>query len=67
MIMFLIIITFMFDEVVEKLYENLVGLWTLMTALVYSGTQLIWTPRGHAKVSVLTGVCIKRVNLRENV
>ena len=33
----------------------------------YSGTRLIRTPKGHAKVSVLTGVRIKRVNFRENV
>ena len=33
----------------------------------YSGTRLIWTPRGQAKVSVLTGVRIKRLNFRENV
>ena len=33
----------------------------------YSGTRLIWTPRGHAKVSVLTGVHINQVNFRENV
>ena len=33
----------------------------------YSGTRLIWTLREHAKVSVLTGVRIERVNFRENV
>ena len=30
---------------------------------VYSGTRLIWTPRGHAEVSVLSGVRIKCVNM----
>ena len=33
----------------------------------YSETRLIRTPRGHAIVSVLTGVRIKRVNFRENI
>ena len=33
----------------------------------YSGTRLMWTPRGHAKVYVLSGVRIKRVNFRENI
>ena len=31
----------------------------------YSGTWLIWTPRGHTKVSILTSVRIKQVNFRE--
>ena len=34
---------------------------------MYSGTRLIWTPRAHAKVSVLTGVRTKQINFRENV
>ena len=32
----------------------------------YNGARLIWSPRGHAKVSVLTGVRIKRDNFGQN-
>ena len=38
-----------------------------VTKFQYSATRLIRTPRGHAKLYLLTGVRIKRVNFRENV
>ena len=51
----------------HKSTQSFIGhLFKISARNMYSGIRLIRTPRGHTKVSVLTGFCIMRVNLEEN-